>query len=278
MKNILNELKTLIYLRFYMSKISVLVLTHNSDRTLVRCLESVKNFDEILVIDSGSTDMTEKITHSYMGRFIVNRFEGFSEQRNFAISKATHEWCLVVDSDECVTKELHDELYKIANDANALPLYRIVRTEYILGKETKSGHGKSWYQERFFKKSLVHYEGQIHEYPVIKGEKPTHDSILVGNVKETARLHHDPNNSITNSVSKLSTYSILKAREKVKSGRKTSAIAVYFMFQFTFWQMFFKSYKEGRRGFMVAVVEALHRTIVKLLIYEQQIINEENKN
>jgi glycosyltransferase involved in cell wall biosynthesis len=73
----------------------------------------VKDFDEIIVVDSGSQDMTEQITHSYMGQFIVNRFIGFSEQRNFAISKATHEWCLVVDSDECVTEELKNELYKI---------------------------------------------------------------------------------------------------------------------------------------------------------------------
>jgi glycosyltransferase involved in cell wall biosynthesis len=258
-----------------MSKISVLILTHNSDRTLTRCLESVKDFDEIIVVDSGSQDMTEQITHSYMGQFIVNRFIGFSEQRNFAISKASHEWCLVVDSDECVTDELKKELYKILELKDSLPLYRIMRTEYILGKETKTGHGRSGYQERFFKKSRVHYEGKIHETPVIDGKKPAYDSDLVGFINEGARLLHDPNNSITTSISKLGTYSILKAKEKIKSGRKVNAFGVLFIFPTTFLQMYLKSYKEGRRGFMAALVEAMHRTIVKLLIYEQQVLDQE---
>ncbi|MFZ4712183.1 MAG: glycosyltransferase family 2 protein [Bacteriovoracaceae bacterium] len=258
-----------------MAKISVLILTNNSDRTLVRCLESVKEFDEIIVVDSGSNDLTENMTHSYMGQFIVNRFLGFSEQRNFSITKASHEWCLVVDSDECVTPELLKELYKIAEDKNALSLYRVFRTEYILGKETKTGHGKSGYQERFFKKAHVHYEGKIHEYPVIDGVKPSHDSPLVGNLPEEARLLHDPDNSITNSVSKLGTYSILKAREKMKSGKKISAFGVYFVFHLTFFQMLFKCIKEGRRGFMAALVEAMHRSLVKLLIYEKQVIDQE---
>jgi hypothetical protein len=262
-----------------MSKISVLILTHNSDRTLTRCMESVKDFDEIIVVDSGSHDMTEQITHSYMGQFIVNRFIGFSEQRNFAISKAAHEWCLVVDSDECVTEELKKELYKVIEMKNPLPLYRIMRTEYILGKETITGHGKSGYQERFFQKSKVHYEGKIHETPVIEGKKPSHDSPLVGFINEQARLLHDPNNSITTSVSKLGTYSILKAKEKIKSGRKSSAVGILFIFPLTFFQMYFKSFKEGKRGFMASIVEAMHRTIVKLLIYEQQVLDEEkNQN
>ena len=260
------------------AKISVLILTHNSDRTLVRCLESVKNFDEIVVIDSGSTDLTEQIAHSYMSRFIVNRFKGFSDQRNFSIMKASHDWCLVLDSDECINKELAIELYKIANSEDAKPLYRIMRTEYILGKETRSGHGKSGYQERFFKKSKVHYEGEIHEHPVIEGVKPDATSDLVGHVNEVCRIEHDPANSITTSLSKVGSYSILKAREKIKSGRKTSALGVILIFNVTFLQIFFKSIKEGRRGFMAAVMEALHRTMVKLAIYENQVVQEENKS
>lgn len=260
-----------------MPKISVLILTHNSDKTLVRTLESVKDFDEIIIIDSGSTDLTEQIAHSYIAKFIVNRFNGFSEQRNFAISKASHDWCLFVDSDEEVTPELVQTLYQLIKLDKALPLYRIFRTEYVLNKETTSGHGQSGYQERFFKKSRVKFQGDIHEHPVIDGIKPEADSILVGNLPKIARLNHDPNNSITTSIRKLGSYSILKAQEKIKAGRKTSMLEIFFVFNLTFIQMFFKNIKEGKRGFMAGTVEAIHRTIVKLLIYEHQLLKEEDE-
>lgn len=261
-----------------MPKISVLILTHNSDKTLVRTLESVKNFDEIVIIDSGSTDLTEQIAHSYIAKFIVHRFHGFSEQRNFAISKATHEWCLFVDSDEEVTPELTKTLYEVAKLDQALPLYRVFRTEYVLNKETTTGHGQSGYQERFFKKSQIKFEGDIHEHPVINGVVPAHDSPLVGNLPKVARLNHDPNNSITTSIRKLGSYSILKAQEKIKAGRKTSMLEIFLVFNLTFIQMFFKNIREGKRGFMAGAVEAIHRTIVKLLIYEHQLIKDEEKH
>lgn len=261
-----------------MAKISVLILTHNSDKTLVRTLESVKNFDEIIIIDGGSTDISEQIAHSYMAQFIVNRFKSFSDQRNFAISKASNDWCLFVDSDEEVTPELEKVLYKVAESDSSLPLYRIFRTEYVLGKETLSGHGQSGYQERFFKKSRVLYKGEIHEHPVIDGEKPMFDSPLVGNLSREARLNHDPNNSITTSIRKLGSYSILKAQEKIKEGKTTSMIEIFLVFNLTFIQMFFKNLKEGKRGFMAGSVEAIHRTIVKLLIYEHQLIKEEEES
>lgn len=260
-----------------MEKISVLILTHNSDRTLVRALESVKDFDEIIVIDSGSTDMTEEITHSYMGQFITNRFIGFAEQRNFAIKQAKYDWCLFVDSDEEVTKELKVELYNVIKNPAAKSLYRVFRTEYILGEETKSGHGQSGYQERFFKKSHIQYAGEIHEYPMVDGKKPEFDSEFVGLIKKEARLNHDPNNSISHSVSKLGSYSILKAKEKIRDGRTTTAFAVFMIFNITFFQMFFKSIFEGRRGFMASICEAIHRTIVKLIIYENQLIKKEKR-
>lgn len=260
-----------------MPKISVLILTHNSDKTLVRTLESVKNFDEIIIVDSGSTDLTEQIAHSYIAQFIVHRFTGFSDQRNFAVSKASHPWCLFVDSDEEVTPELAKTIYEVAKLEQALPLYRIFRTEYVLNKETLTGHGQSGYQERFFKKNRVKFQGDIHEYPVIDGQKPDTESNLVGHLPREARLNHDPNNSITTSIRKLGSYSILKAQEKIKGGRSTTALGIFFIFNLTFIQMFFKNLREGKRGFMAGTVEAIHRTIVKLLIYEHQLIKEEEQ-
>jgi len=257
-------------------KISVLVLTQNSEKTLMRTLESVKVFDEVLVIDGGSTDMTEEISHSCLARFISHPFTGFAEQRNFAISQAEHDWCLFVDSDEAVTPELAKELYLLA-EAGEFPLYRVMRTEYMLGKEIESGHGRSGYQERFFKKDLVQYAGEVHEYPLVDGKKPSLKSGSLGSVNASFRLLHNPNVSVEDFVSKMGKYSILKAREKVSEGRQTNALTVFFIFPFTFFQIFLKSLSQGRVGFVASMLEGLHRAMVKLLVYEETVLKKSKR-
>ena len=89
------------------SGIAVVILTQNSVRTLRRTLDSVREFDEIIVMDGGSLDETEAIARSYdRVRFLFEPFPGFAAQRNNALRHVRHDWVLVVDSDEEVTPPL----------------------------------------------------------------------------------------------------------------------------------------------------------------------------
>ena len=90
-----------------MDKISVVIITLNEERNIGRCIESVtKVADEVLVIDSLSTDNTRKIAESYGARLIEQPFLGHIEQKNFAKEKATHNWVLSLDADEALSEQL----------------------------------------------------------------------------------------------------------------------------------------------------------------------------
>ncbi len=263
----------------YNSKISVLLLTQNSAGTLRRTLESIKDFDEIVVIDGGSSDNTESIVESYSNaKFIFNGWPGFVTQRNFSIEQARNEWCFMIDSDEACTPELADALHQIVEKEDALPLYRVMRTEFFLGRAIEIGHGKSDYQDRLFKKSRVRYGGGNHHEHYIDGEYAGSDHPLVGNIDSKLRVLHDQDYDFEQWLKKIPRFSVLIGNEKMHKGRKTSACGVIFDFGFNFFKIYFKSWRAGRLGFVIAASTAVHRCLVKLYMYQHQYFVKNKKN
>lgn len=153
-----------------MGQISIVINTYNAERDLRQVLESVKDFDEIVVCDMESTDSTLDIARQY-GCRIVQFPKGehsiCEPARNFAIHKAHSEWVLVVDADEIVTNELREYLYRyIENDNHKCGLY-IPRKNYIMGCFMKSSYPD--YQLRFFKRELTVWPPYIHSIPKVDG-------------------------------------------------------------------------------------------------------------
>ncbi len=260
-----------------MNKISVIILAQNNANTITRTLKSVADFDEIVVIDGGSTDQTKEIAESYGAKFVVNKFQGFTEQRNFSLTQATHKWCLVVDSDEEVTPELKDVLYQKISAPSPKMLYRIMRTEYLLGRENDYGYNRSFYQERFFNKEYISYRGDLHEFPVINGEKPAMDHPNTENLPKNIRMHHNPDNSVEMILNRLPKYVLLKAKEKIEKNRKTSLIEVITVFPISFIRIFLRRWRAGRIALFEALIKSTHRMLVKLLIYEHQLVEKEKR-
>lgn len=98
-------------------KISVVIITLNEEKNIGRCLESVKGIaDEIVVVDSFSTDKTEEICIAYGAKFIRHKFEGHIEQKNYAASQARYEHVLALDADEALSEELKQSIIKVKND------------------------------------------------------------------------------------------------------------------------------------------------------------------
>lgn len=251
-------------------KISVLLLTQNSEKFIKRCLDSLIRFDEVVMIDGGSTDRTLEIAKQYPNVAIHNNpWPGFIAQRNVSIDKASHEWCFMIDSDEKITEELVDEIYRIVNNNPDKVLYNICRTEYYLGQEVSSGHGKSWWQERLFVRDRVRYTGGNHHEHLIDG-KPVHEqSDKIGFINRELRVLHDPTYGIEDWVKKVPRFTLLVANEKFEKGKRVGAFEVLATLYWTFFHIFKKSWKLGKLGFVISAQTAIFRALIKLIIYEK---------
>ncbi|BCX14737.1 MAG: glycosyl transferase [Patescibacteria group bacterium] len=153
------------------SKISAVILTLNEENKIGDCLNSLDWVDEIVLVDSDSTDKTAEIAKSF-GAKVYSFVKGnFSDRRNFGTSKAMGEWVLHIDADERVTKELKDEILEIVKKESDFSHFAIPRQNFVFGK--KMLHCGLWpdYVVRLFRKSnFIKWEGDLHETVKVKGK------------------------------------------------------------------------------------------------------------
>ena len=123
------------------SDLSVVIITHNEEDNIRECLESVKWADEIIVVDSDSSDKTEEICRAYGVNFIKESWKGFALQKNSAIEKATQNWILSLDADERVTPELKKEITSVMESSNPKDGYYIARKNFFLGRWISAADG-----------------------------------------------------------------------------------------------------------------------------------------
>lgn len=153
-----------------MLKLSIVIITLNAENHLKRCLESVKNLgDEIIIVDSGSSDKTMCIATSYETvRFIHQDWLGFGKQKQFAVDCAKNNWVLCLDADECITEELKlsiIDLFKhLDNNAFDNKIYEICRCNYFLGQFLRHGEGYPDWCLRLFNKQIASWSSDlVHE-------------------------------------------------------------------------------------------------------------------
>lgn len=128
-----------------MVKLSVVIITLNEEKNIQRCLDSIMPVaDEIVVVDSLSTDNTEQICSNYGVRFVRHEFEGYIEQKNFALSLAKNKYVLSLDADEALSDELQKSILKVKNDFSASG-YTMNRLTNYCGKWVKHS---GWYPDR----------------------------------------------------------------------------------------------------------------------------------
>lgn len=252
-------------------QVSVLIIAQNAQAFLPRCLDSLRDFAEVVIIDGGSTDNTLQICKEYPNVVVHhNPWPGFIAQRNFSLTKASHDWCLMLDSDERVTPELVSEIQKTITNPGEAVMYRVVRTEYFEGHAIESGFGASNYQERLFLRSRVVYGGGVHHIHLIDGKQEFPGSPLMADLPRHARIEHWPDFSMDDWLRKLPRFISLIAHEKMRQGRSVSTLDVLATMFGTFFQIMWKSKGEGRLGFVLAIQETIYRLGVKIYIYNYQ--------
>lgn len=191
--------------------ISVIVITKNEEDNLTRCLESVKWADEIIVIDSGSTDKTVEIAKKFGAKVFYNQWKGYSAQKNFAIDKTTYNWILSIDADEVVTPELQEEIKKIIENHSNYTAFKIPRKLFFQGKFLQWGGCYPNYQIRLFLKNKARFNADlVHEKLIVDGKI----DCLKGS------LMHYSYKDLSDYCERFSRYTTLDARKRFNNNKR----------------------------------------------------------
>jgi glycosyltransferase involved in cell wall biosynthesis len=188
--------------------ISVIILTHNEETNIGRCLDSVSWSDDILVVDSFSEDRTVEISKRCGARVIQRAFDDFSSQRNFASEQGNlkYEWVLHLDADEIVTPELRAELQGAAlGDKDA---YRVSSKLIFCGKFLRHAGLFPWYQVRFGRKQALRFKQVGH------GQRETLGPSRIGTLKSSL-LHFNFSKGLSDWIERHNRYSTAEAQQNV---------------------------------------------------------------
>lgn len=193
-----------------MPKLSVTVITRDEAANLARALESVAWADEIVVIDSESTDATVDIARRFTSRVLVRQWPGYVEQKNRAAAEASHDWILSLDADERVTPALAAELQALLRSEPAAPGYRVPRVTFHLGRWIRS---TDWYpdrQLRLYDRRRARWTG-AHVHESVQADGPVVDL--------TSELEHYAYRDLSHHLQTMDRYTTLAARQMREAGR-----------------------------------------------------------
>lgn len=230
-------------------KITAIVPTFNEERNIEAALKSVAFADEIMVVDSYSTDNTIELAKKHTDFIIQREYENSASQKNWAIPQAGNEWIILVDADEQITPKLEKEIKEKINSNPKEVGFWIYRTNRFMGQEIKHGAYKNDRVIRLFKKSKCKYENKrVHAEIIAEG--------LVGKLQN--KLSHDTYVSLDHHFEKMNRYAWWQADDL---NNKMGAISPFHLV-IKPWFRFFKEYviqggfKDGLPGFTLALIAA----------------------
>lgn len=258
-----------------MNKISVVINTYNAERHLARVLETVKNFDEIVICDMESTDSTLQIAREY-GCKIVTFPKGnhvcAEPARTFAIQSASHQWVLVVDADELVTNSLREYLYgRIAEPDCPSGLY-IPRKNYFMGKFLRCFYPDS--QLRFFIKEGTIWPPYVHTFPKVNGRIEK----ISARRRELAFIHLDAE-SIYGRLERINRYTDNEVEKKWSRNYGVVALIWRPLYRFIKRYIINGGFLDGKEGFIYSFLDATYQVaMVGKILEKKNRLKEETSN
>ena len=243
-----------------MEKLSVCITTFNNERTLGACLEAVKWADEIVLLDSFSTDSTLEIARAYRCRISQHHFMGYGKQKQMAIDQASHCWVLLLDADEVLSPELQTQIRELLRRGPQADGYVLPRQEQLFWRMI-SPKTRMNYFLRLFNRS----KGRMSEMPIHAA--PQVDGVV-------KRLHglfyHYSETDIHTKVEKLNAYSTGVVADKLAKGKKANPWILVFYPPVYFLRiyLFKRNFLNGWPGFITSVAGAFYAFLKYAKLYE----------
>jgi glycosyltransferase involved in cell wall biosynthesis len=198
-------------------KVSVTVITKNEAADIADALKSVAWADEIVVVDSESTDATVGIARQYTDRVVVREWPGYIAQKNYAASIASHDWILSLDADERVTPALAHEIRSTLAANPSDRAFRIPRVTFHLGRWIRSTDWYPDYQMRLYDRRAAEWTGQyVHEAVTVRGSR--------GQLR--SELQHYAYRDIADHLETMDRYTTYAARQMHEAGRRAGLLQI----------------------------------------------------
>jgi glycosyltransferase involved in cell wall biosynthesis len=232
-------------------KLTVTMITRDEAANIAAALESVRWADEIIVVDSESTDRTVDIARRFTDKVIVRPWPGYIAQKNFAAEQASHDWVLSLDADERVSSELAAEIRQILNDVPGATGYRLPRVTNHLGRWIRSTDWYPDYQLRLYDRRHARWAGRhVHESVQAEG--------VVGQLR--GELHHYAYRDIAHHLQTMDRYTTLAARQMYEDGRRATWIDILITPRLTFFRNFILrgGFRDGMAGLVISAMNSYY--------------------
>ena len=244
---------------------SVYIICQDEEDNIARVLTSVSDFDEVIVVDSGSTDQTLEIAATFENCKIHSHdWQGYAKQKRTAKSLCRHPWVLSLDADQVLSPALREEIRAMIADDQGFDALDgpIVGNDYLL----KPSHPWTRYNTaiKFFKKDKGDYL-----------DVSVHESIHVtGRVKKTsAPIYHHGNEKIDEAIDKVNRYSSLIVIDKLKKGKQPRLLKLLFVFPLAFFKSYIlkRNFLNGRGGFIGSTCQAFYAFLKEAKLHYAQV-------
>lgn len=251
-------------------RLSVIVITRNVEATVRRCLESVAWADEIVVVDSGSTDRTVEICRELGARVhATTDWPGYGPQKNRALALATCDWVLSLDADEWLTPALRSAIERAIAAPNGKAAFAMPRSSTFCGRPMR--HSGWWpdYIVRLFRRDSARFSDDlVHERTIVQG--------ATGMLRDP--LLHESITSLEQMIGKMNSYSSASAAMLSRRGRRASLATALFHGWWAFTRTYFLrlGFLDGREGFILAAAnaEGAYYRYLKLMLLGERKGNE----
>lgn len=242
-----------------MSKVSVVIITFNEENIIEKCiLAAQKVADEVIIVDSFSTDNTKKICLKLQTKFIEQKWLGYSAQKNFGVSKAENNWILSLDADEILSDDFVQNFNQLQNlEENTV--YQICRLNHYCGQWIKHGRWYPEWRNRLYNKNFAQWNGDlVHEDLELLKETKAKVFKIKGDV------FHYSMKSKTEHLEKIEIYATLSAQKLKQKDKKASFVKRYLspISKFIIDYFFRAGFLDGKLGFQIAKLNA-YETFLK---------------
>ncbi len=253
-------------------KISAVIIAFNEENKIADAVKSVEWADEIIVVDSESTDRTREIAEKFGAKIYQKKWEGFSKQKQFAVDSAANDWIFSLDADERVSDKLKTEILQLKNqpENSSADGYKIPRLSFYMNRPIRHGGWYPDWQLRFFNRR----KGKWKDVLIHESVQMTDDSIikkLRGDI-----LHYSVEDISHHQLMIGTRYAPLAARQMFERGKRASAWKIQTVGLTTFLQTYVlkTGFLDGLAGYTIARFAAHHAFLKYSLLREMQQSNQ----